>query len=216
MKAENKNDEVLKAIKQLTERVNDISNKDNDDLESEFEHDDEKKKSQMLEIDPTTTDSFGDSIELVTKSRLKDYNESFQIARNFVEREYHNMVGNRYGRHSKIIPVFDDNGKPTKIDMTWFSGNDVKIISTTDKQGNERLYYKVRLLVYDILTKKLLLSRIPTSDGAARQEEIQHIGAGRLGKEWIDQNAPMQPMKPIKYTPNKPNTKDRVGAIVNE
>lgn len=207
--------DVLDQIKALNQKVNELS--EGDDLEQEFEFDEKKKPSMMLNIDPEITDSFGDSIELITKSRLKDYGESFKIARNFVEREYHNMVGNRYGKHSKLIPVYDDDGKPNKIDMVWFSGNDVKIVSLKDNAGNERLYYKVRLLVYDILTKKILLTRIPTKDGAARQEEIQHIGAGRLGKEWIDQNAPVSPMKPIKYTPGSgKTTMKNVGEMVFE
>lgn len=210
------NQEVLDQIKALSDKVAELST--GDDLEKEFEFEEKKKTSQMLNIDPETVDSYGDSVELVTKSRLRDYTESFKIARNFVEREYHNMVGNRYGRHSKLIPVYGDDGKPNKIDMVWFSGNDVKIVEISDSEGNTRVYYKIRLLVYDILTKKLLLSRIPTRDGAARQEEINHIGASRSGKEWIDQNAPMSPMKPIQYKPGQSGktTLKNVGEMVLE
>lgn len=202
---------LLRAVNSLSKKVDELS--EGNDLESDFVNDEPKKRSQMLDLDPERVDSFGDSIELITKSRLKDYNESFQIAKNFVEREYHNMIGNRYGRHSKIIPVFDEDGTENKIDMVWFSGNDVKIIEI-----NGRQYYKIRLLVYDILTKKILLARIPTSDGAARGEEIQHIGAGRMGQEWLKDHAPTNPMKPISYSPNKGNktTMKQVGEVVFE
>jgi len=68
----------------------------------------------MLEVSPIQTDSYGDSIELMTKTRLKDYAESFLIAFNFVQREYHNMAGNRYGKHSKLIPYMIIKAKRQK------------------------------------------------------------------------------------------------------
>lgn len=197
-----------RAIHTLSQKVDELS--EGSDLESEFVTDEPKKRSQMLDLDPERVDSFGDSIELVTKSRLKDYNESFQIAKNFVEREYHNMLGNRYGKHSKLIPVFDENGEPNKIDMVWFSGNDVKIVEI-----GERQYYKIRLLVYDILTKKILLARIPTADGKARGEEIELTGASRIDK-WKEMSN-MTPMKPISYSPGKnKTTMKQVGEVVFE
>lgn len=193
--------DLLKAVQELTKKVNELSDaSDGDDLEGEFEKEEPKKRSQMLDIDPENVDSFGDAIELATKTRLKNDGESFKVAVNFVKREYHNMMGNRYGKHSKLIPVFDEaTGKENKIDMVWFSGNDVKIVEIDGKA-----YYKIRMLVRDILTKKILLLRIPTSNGAARTEEIQHVGAGRMGNQWITENAPLNPMKPINYNPSKP------------
>jgi len=87
--------------------------------------------------------------------------------------------------------------------MSWFSGSDIKIVEIEDKAGNKKEYYKIRLLVYDILVKKLLLSRIPTADGKARGEEIQHKGAGISGNQNI---APITPMKPIKYNQENNST----------
>lgn len=210
-KPKSKEDMLLDAVSELSQKVKELS--EGNDLEKEFEFDDKKAHSQMLSIEPEQTDSFGDSIELITKSRLSDYTESFKIARNFVEREYHNMMGNRYGRHSKLIPVYDEEGHENKIDLVWFSGNDVKIVQIGDK-----LYYKIRLLVYDILTKKLLLARIPTGNGAARNEEINHKGASVMGKQWLDQNSPMNPMKPVSYNPisKGKTTMKQVGEIVVE
>lgn len=209
-------EEILAAIASLKQKVDEIT--EGDDLEREFEQEETKKSSAMLDIDPETVDSFGDSIELITKSRLRDYGESFQIAKNFVEREHHTMMGNRYGKHSKLIRVYGDDGKLNKIDMNWFSGCDVKIVTIVDSDGIERSYYKIRMLVRDVLTKKLLLSRIPTADGKARQEEIQHKGATQFGKPWLDQNAPLDTMKPIKYNPHNPQktTMKNVGELIME
>ena len=204
--------EILEQLKLLSNKVAELA--EEDDLEIKLDKEEPTKKySQMLEINPELTDSFGDSIELVTKSRLKDYGESYQVALNFVEREYHNMIGNRYGRHSKLIPVFDNNGKMNKIDMVWFSGNDVKITELNGKK-----YYKIRLLVYDILTKKMLLSRIPTSDGKARGEEIQHMGAGRMTEQGIQELLNINPMRPIKYSGGgqRKMTAKNVGEMVFE
>ena len=200
---------TLDTIRELTDKVKELSDAlDGNDLEDKYEPPEEKKRSQMLDIDPENVDSFGDAIELATKTRLQSYGESFKVARNFVIREYHNMIGDRYGKHSKLIPVFDETtGKENKIDMVWFSGNDVKIVEIGGK-----VYYKIRMLVRDILTKKLLLMRIPINNGAARTEEIQHIGAGRMGNQWIQDNAPLNPMKPINYAPpKKNNTMKQVG-----
>ena len=173
-----------------------------DGLEEKFENvTDGKKHSHMLEIDPSRVDSYGDSIELITKSRLINYDESSKVALAFVEREHHNMLGNRFGKHSKLIPRFNEDGSENKINMVWFSGNDVKIIKIKDRKGNEKEFYKIRLLVYDIFVKKFLLARIPIDGGKARYEEIQHIGAGRLGEQWMQDNAPMTPMTPRSYKP---------------
>lgn len=210
MTKEEQNKEILEQIKKLSDKVQEIT--EGDDLEQSFEMPEEKKKSQMLDIDPEIVDSFGDPVELMTKSRLRDYSESFRIALTFAKREYHNMVGNRFGKHSKLIPVFNDDGKENKIDMVWFSGNDIKIVEIEGKDGVVRQYYKVRLLIYDILIKKMLLSRIPIG-GQARYEDIQHVGAGRLGENWIKDNAPLNPMKPINYAPGKKTTMENVGKI---
>ena len=209
----NNEKELMETIKRLQEKVEELSESMEDDLESSFEMDEPKKRSQMFDLDPERTDSFGDSIELITKTRLSDYQESFTIARNFVIREYYNMEGNFFGKHSKVIPVYNDDGIENRIDMSWFSGNDIKVIEI-----NGKAYYKIRLLVRDIFTKKLLLTRIPTKDGAARQEEIQHIGAGRMGENWLKEHAPINPLKPVSYTPPKNNktTMKQVGEIVFE
>lgn len=199
------NDDLLKRLNALSDKVEDLT--DGNDLELNYQSD-SKQHSQMLEVSPIQSDSYGDSIELMTKTRLKDYAESFLIAFNFVQREYHNMVGNRYGKHSKLIPVYDNQGKKTKIDMSWFSGSDIKIVELEDKKGNKKEYYKIRLLVYDILVKKLLLSRIPTADGKARGEEIQHKGAGVNGN--VQNSIPVTPMQPIKYAPNNGNTSNTI------
>lgn len=199
-------EEILAQLKLLAEQNKALSAKveefaEGDDLEIKFDREEPTKKySQMLEINPEMIDSFGDSIELVTKSRLGKYDEAYKVALGFVGREYHNMVGNRYGRHSKLIPVYDNNGKLNKIDMVWFSGNDVKIVKIKEWNGKEREYYKIRLLVSDILTKKMLLARIPTSDGKARDEEIKHMGAGRLSEQGIQDMLNISPMKPIRYS----------------
>lgn len=207
-------EELLDAIAELTHKVNELS--EGDDLEREFEFEEKNNPSVMLHVDAKLTDSFGDPVELHTKTRINNYNEAFVIARTFTEREYHNMMGNRYGKHSKLIRAFDDDGKPNRIDMTWFSGNDVKIVNIIDSDGIERPYYKVRILVYDILIKKILMLRIATSDGAARQEEIQHRGASTIGKPWLDQNAPLNQMKPVKYNPanSHKTTMKNVGEVV--
>lgn len=173
-----------------------------DGLEEKFEDvTNNKKHSHMLEIDPSRVDSYGDSIELITKSRLVNFAESSKIALAFVEREHHNMLGNRFGKHSKLIPRFNEDGSENKINMVWFSGNDVKIIKIKDHKGNEKEFYKIRLLVYDIFVKKFLLARIPIDGGKARYEEIQHVGAGRLGEQWTQDNAPLTPMSPRNYKP---------------
>jgi len=178
-----------------------------DGLEEKFENvTDGKKHSHMLEIDPSRTDSYGDSIELITKSRLINYEESSKVALAFVEREHHNMLGNRFGKHSKLIPRFNEDGSENKINMVWFSGNDVKIIKIKDRKGIEKEFYKIRLLVYDIFVKKFLLARIPIDGGKARYEEIQHIGAGRLGEQWTQDNAPLTPMSPKNYKPQMQRT----------
>ena len=186
--------QMMDKLKKIEEELNNI--KQVDDLEEKFETvTDGKKHSHMLEIDPSRVDSYGDSIELITKSRLVNYAESSKVALSFVEREYHNMMGNRFGKHSKLIPHYNDDGSENKINMVWFSGNDVKLIKIKDKE-----FYKIRLLVYDIFVKKFLLARIPIDGGKARYEEIQHIGAGRLGEQWTKDNAPLTPMSPNKYT----------------
>jgi hypothetical protein len=205
--AKTSNEEILEQLKLLSEKVNNLD--DGNDLELNYQVDN-KAHSQMLEVDPGQTDSFGDSVELVTKSRLENNAESFKVAVNFVSREYHNMQGNRYGKHSKLIPILDNYGKKTRLDMVWFSGSDIKIVKIDGKE-----YYKIRLLVYDILIKKLLLARMPTGDGKSRQEEIQHKGAGIGGQGWINQNAPMSPMAPINYK-GQQNNNPSVGDTLYE
>jgi hypothetical protein len=191
------NDIIMQELKKLSAKVDRLD--DSDDLELNYSNSSndsqEEEYSQMLNISPTQIDSFGDSIELTTKSRLENNHESFQVAFTLAQREYHNMVGNRYGKHSKLIPVLDNFGRPTKLDKLWFSGSDIKIITIKEKE-----YYKIRLLIYDILVKKLLLSRIPTSNGGARQEEINLAAANNRGN-LVNANtvSNIQPQKPIDY-----------------
>jgi hypothetical protein len=204
------NDIIMQEIKKLSAKVDKLD--DNDDLELNYDNNsnnnDENEYSQMLNISPTQIDSFGDSIELTTKSRLENNYESFQVAFTLAQREYHNMVGNRYGKHSKLIPVLDNFGKPTRLDKLWFSGSDITIVTIKDKE-----YYKIRLLVYDILVKKLLLSRIPTSNGGARQEEINLAAAHNRGN-LVNANtvSNIQPQKPIDYgkKQNEPDVGDKL------
>jgi hypothetical protein len=194
------NKQLLEKLNRLESQISEIHQ--GDGLEEKFENvTDGKKHSHMLEIDPSRVDSYGDSIELITKSRLINYAESSSVALAFVEREHHNMMGNRFGKHSKLIPRYNDDGTENKINMVWFSGNDVKLITIKDRKGNEKEFYKIRLLVYDIFVKKFLLARIPIDGGKARYEEIQHIGAGRLGEVWTNENAPLTPMSPKNYKP---------------
>lgn len=209
--------DILKQIQALSDQNKALSEKlealtEEDDLEKDFEIEEKPKQSQMLNINPSITDSFGDSIELVTKSRIADNAESFRIAKTFVEREYHNMLGNRFGKHSKLIPVFNDDGTKNKIDMVWFSGNDIKVVDI-----NGKAFYKIRLLVYDILIKKILITRIPIT-GAARQEEINYIGAEKSGNRWTQEHNPMEPMKPINYKPpiQGKTTMRNVGEVIYE
>jgi hypothetical protein len=191
------NDIIMQELRKLSAKVDKLD--DNDDLELNYSENSGTNqndvRSQMLNISPTQIDSFGDSIELTTKSRLENNHESFQVAFTLAQREYHNMIGNRYGKHSKLIPVLDNFGRPTRLDKLWFSGSDIKIITIKDKE-----YYKIRLLVYDILVKKLLLSRIPTSNGGARQEEINLAAAKNAGNSLRPQEVSnIQPQKPIDY-----------------
>jgi hypothetical protein len=206
------NDIIMQEIKKLSAKVDKLD--DNDDLELNYSGNSganqNEVRSQMLNISPEQIDSFGDSIELTTKSRLENNHESFQVAFTLAQREYHNMIGNRYGKHSKLIPVLDNFGRATKLDKLWFSGSDIKIISIKDKQ-----YYKIRLLVYDILVKKLLLSRIPTSNGGARQEEINLAAAKNAGNSLRPQEVSnIQPQKPIDY--GKKQNEQSVGDTLYE
>jgi len=191
------NDIIMQELKKLSAKVDKLD--DNDDLELNYSGPSGNNlndvRSQMLNISPDQVDSFGDSIELTTKSRLENNHESFQVAFTLVQREYHNMVGNRYGKHSKLIPVLDNFGRTTKLDKLWFSGSDIKIITIKGKE-----YYKIRILVYDMLVKKLLLSRIPTSNGGARQEEINLAAAKNQGNQLrANEVSNIQPQKPIDY-----------------
>ena len=198
---ESQNTIIMQELKKLSAKVDKLDN--NDDLELNYSNTNNTSdlRSQMLNISPNQIDSFGDSIELTTKSRLANNQESFQVAYALTQREYHNMIGNRYGKHSKLIPVLDNFGRKTQLDKLWFSGSDIKIVKIGEQE-----YYKIRLLIYDILVKKLLLSRIPTSNGGARQEEINLAAANNRGN--LPQSnivANIEPQKPIDYGKKQPD-----------
>ena len=190
------NKQLLDAIKRMEGEIDELREDQADDLEGiDFSTSEDNKRS-MLTIDPATTDSLGDSVELVTNSRLKNNKEAFEMAATFAKREYHSMVGNRFGKHSKLIPVLDANGKKNPINLSWFSGSKIRIVELGGKE-----YYKIRLLMSDIVLKKILLLRIPTNNGGARQEEI-HLRAAETPNH-IDPSGTVAPMKPIKYSNKK-------------
>lgn len=183
-----KKESTSQAFKSLKKKVDRLEQaKKLEELEGHIPQEDTAEDINMMRVDTQDYDIFGDPIGLITGSRLGDYQDSFRFARSFVVGKHHRMAGNRYGKHSLLIKkeYFDEGS----IDPYLISAYPHKIIKGRD--GLE--YYQIRMLVTDMLTTKLLLTRIPTSDGKARQEQIQHAGAKSMGIGWTEEKVPVPP-----------------------
>lgn len=204
--------EILEQIKRLSEQNKALAQKlkdaTDDDLETDLQFNEPKKHKVMFDIDPDRVDGYGDPVELLTKSRLRDATDAFDVAATFTHREYHHMMGNHYGKHSKLIPVYNDDGSKNQ-DIQWYQGYPITIVE--DKDG--RLYYKIRMLIRDILTKKLLISKIAI-ESKGREEEIHLSGASRHGMGWIMENAPLYQLRYPKTEKNKKVTLKKVDEVI--
>ena len=186
-----KGDSVNKMLKKLTKQVDRLEQtKKLEELEGRIPEEERPEDHNMLKVNTQEFDMFGDPIGMVTGSRLHGDADAYNIARAFVVGKHHNMMGNRYGKHSMLIrkEYFDEG----KIDPYLLSAYPHKIIEL--KVNNETVeYYKIRMLVSDMLVNKMLLTRIPTGEGLARKEEIQHVGAKAMGYPFTQENIPIPP-----------------------
>lgn len=200
---------AVKAIKKRLDRIE--QTKKLEELEGNIPQE-ESTEINMMRVDTQDYDIFGDPVGLITGSRLKDYNDAFNFARSFVVGKHHRMMGNRYGKHSLLIKkeYFDDG----RIDPYLLSAYPYTIIKITER-GEVVEYYKIRMLIRDILSTKLLLTRIPTSDGKARLEQIQHAGAKSMGIGYAEEKSPVPPSYIPSYTDKRPTGESKVKQVLD-
>lgn len=186
----NKDNSVNKTIKKLQSAVDRlVQTKKLEELEGQIPSE-KLEEHNMLKVNTQEFDMFGDPIGMVTGSRLHGDADAWNIARAFVVGKHHNMMGNRYGKHSLLIrkEYFDEG----KIDPYLLSAYPHKVIEMP-VNGEMVEFYKIRMLVSDMLVYKILLTRIPTGEGLARKEEIMHIGAKNMGIGWTEEKIPVPP-----------------------
>jgi len=200
---------AFKALKKQVDRLE--QSKKLDELEGTIPTEDVPEMN-MLRVGTEDYDIFGDPMGIVTASRLKDYSDSFQFAKSFVVGKHHRMLGNRYGKHSLLIrkEYFDDG----RIDPYLLSAFPYREILINEK-GHNVEYYKIRMLITDMLATKLLLTRIPTSDGKARLEQIQHAGAKAMGIGWSEEKSPVPPSYIPSYTDKRPQGDSKIKKAVD-
>ena len=198
---------VLKALKKKVDRLE--QTKKLEELEVKIPTD-EAPETNMMKVDTEDYDIFGDPIGMVTWSRLKDYTDSWQFAKSFVVGKHHRMMGCRYGKHSLLIKkdYFDEG----RIDPYLLSAYPYTIIQIKER-GHIVDYYKIRMLITDMLAIKLLLTRIPTSDGKARLEQIQHAGAKAMGLGWSEEKVPVPPNYIPSYTNKKTDGNSKIKEV---
>lgn len=195
---------ALKSLKQKVDRLE--ASKRLEELEGTIPTDSEPEIN-MMRVDTQDYDLFGDPIGLITGSRLKDYNDAFQFAKAFIIGKHNRMMGNRYGKHSLLIKkqYFDEKS----INPYLISAFPHMIFIR--KEGQTLVeYYKIRIEVNDILVLKLLLTRIPTSDGKARHEQIQHAGAKAMGMAWLEDKNPVPPDYIPSYSDKRPQEAGKI------
>lgn len=200
---------TIKALKKQLDRLEQA--KKLEDLEGTIPTDDAPEKS-MLRVGTEDYDIFGDPMGIVTASRLKDYSDSFQFAKSFVVGKHHRMLGNRYGKHSLLIrKEYFDDGRIDPYLLSAFPYREILI----HERGHNVEYYKIRMLITDMLATKLLLTRIPTSDGKARLEEIQREGAKAMGIGWSEEKSPVPPSYIPSYTDKRPQGEGKIKKAID-